>query len=338
MIVMKRFHPHPLLRQRDLMTLASAFWLRSHSSLPPSSDRVFEVEPGSRILAKCHWQSDPRNSPTLVLVHGLEGSSESDYMKGIADRAFQGGLNVLRMNQRTCGDSELLTPTLYNSGRSGDFRFVFDELIERDNLSAIVFAGYSMGGNLVLKMAGELGDQALQLRGVCGVCPTFDIASCVDASSLSRNFLYRRHFVSKLKARMLRKAQMYPGIYNLNGLNKVRTLREFDDFITAPYGGYRNADDYYYRASALRVAANIRVPTLLIAAQDDPLVPTHSFSNLEITGNPNIRVAISEHGGHCSFISNDRSERFWAEARVVEFCLESLAWRKTIPQVSQAKG
>jgi len=321
------------------MTIAAAFWPRSHSTLPRATDRLFEVEPGTRILARCHWQPDPRNAPTLVLVHGLEGSSESDYMKGIADRAFQAGFNVLRMNQRTCGDSETLTPTLYNSGRSGDFRFVLSELIERDNLPAIFFAGYSMGGNLVLKMAGEFGDHAPhQLRGICGVCPTLDLAPCVDASGQPRNFLYRHHFVSKLKARMRRKDKMFPGRYNLEGLEKVRTLREFDDFITAPHGGYRDADDYYFRASALRVVSNIRVPTLLLIAKDDPLVPTHPFSDPAIAENPCIHVLISERGGHCSFISNDRAERFWAEARVVEFCLETLALSKTIPQVSQVRG
>ena len=196
-----------------------------------------------------------------------------------------------------------------------------------------------MGGNLVLKMAGEFGENApRELRGICGVCPTLDLAPCVDASGLPRNFLYRRHFVSKLKKRMRRKAKMFPGRYNLEGLDKVRTLREFDDFITAPHGGYRDADDYYFRASALRVVGNIRVPTLLFIAKDDPLVPTHPFSNPAVAENPSIRVVISEHGGHCSFISNDCAERFWAEARVVEFCLETLASPKTIPQVSRERG
>jgi predicted alpha/beta-fold hydrolase len=336
---MRPFIPHRLLQQRDAMTVAAAFWPRRHRFLSAGVERLFEVEPGTKILARAHWQKEPRNAPTLVLVHGLEGDIKSEYMLGTADEAFSQGFNVIRVNQRNCGGSDKLTKTLYNSGLSNDYLAILVELIHRDELPAIFFGGYSMGGNLVLKMAGELGPAAPpQLRGICAVVPALDLAQCVDACGLPRNRLYNWHFVSSLKARMRRKDKLFPGLFNLDGLNKVRTLRDFDNVITAPNCGYRDADDYYFRASAARVMYRISVPTLLIAAKDDPVIPFTSYADPAIAANPNITFLAPNHGGHGSFISNDSAERHWAEARIVEFCRNIFDSGETIPQVFQATG
>jgi predicted alpha/beta-fold hydrolase len=318
---MKTFEPHPLLRNPHAQTLVCAFLPRRFPRLPRSTPREFETEPGTRIRGECHWQAVPRERPTLVLVHGLEGSSESGYMFGLAERAFAAGWSAVRLNQRNCGGTESLTPTLYNSGLSGDYRAVLSELIERDALPEIFFAGYSMGGNLVLKMAGELAGAAPpQLRGVAGVCPCIDLARCADALALPANFLYQRHFVRNLKSRMQRKARLFPGKFDLKPLARVRSVREFDDVITAKYCGFRDAADYYEQSSALRVVSEIRVPTLIVSAQDDPFVPFATFSDPALASNDFIRVAASERGGHCAFISrHERDERYWAEARVMDF-------------------
>jgi uncharacterized protein len=318
---MKMFEPHPLLRNPHAQTLVSAFLPRRFPLLPQSVSRDFETEPGTRIRGECHWQAVPRERPTLVLVHGLEGSSESGYMRGLAERAFVNGWNAIRLNQRNCGGTESLTPTLYNSGLSGDYRAVFAELIERDSLSEIFFAGYSMGGNLVLKMAGEFaGDAPRQLRAVAGVCPSLDLGVCADAVGLPQNFIYQEHFVRNLKKRMLRKAKLFPRKFDLSPMARLRTLREFDDKITAKYCGFLDAADYYARSSALRVAAEIQVPTLIVTSQDDPFVPFASFSDPALVKNSHIRVIAPEHGGHCAFLSRHAGdERFWAEARIMEF-------------------
>jgi predicted alpha/beta-fold hydrolase len=320
---MRAFEPHVWLHNPHAMTLAGALWPRRARRLPSAESRRFEVEAGTFLLAKCHWQARPRECATLVLVHGLEGSSESGYMRGLAGQAFVAGLNVLRVNQRTCGGSEELTPTLYGSGLSDDYRAILGELIEHDRLPALFFAGYSMGGNLVLSMAGRLGaDAPAELRGVCGVCPTIELAACVEAIGRPSNALYERHFVGGLKARLRRKARIFPGQFALGGLDRVRTVREFDNGVTAPHFGYRDADDYYYRASARRVMDQIGVPTLIITAQDDPVVPFSIFAGAEVRGNSRISLLAPPQGGHCAFISRLAGwERFWAEARVVEFCL-----------------
>ena len=319
---MEQFEPPFLLRNPHLMTIAAAFWHRRYANLNRPVARFFETEPGTQVRADCHWQANPLQHPTLVLLHGLEGSSDSGYMLGTADKAFHAGFNVLRLNQRNCGGTEELTPTLYNSGLSCDVRAVVSELIDKDRLPEICAAGFSMGGNLVLKMAGEFGDAApKQLRSVVGVCPSCALGACADAIGEFRNRVYERRFVKLLKERMLRKAALFPGRYELNGLKKIRSVRQFDDAITAKFCGFRDADDYYTKSSALQFFDKIRVPALVLVAQDDPMIPFHCFDAREIGANPQITLEAPRYGGHCGFIASGGSgERFWAEARIVEFC------------------
>jgi len=243
-------------------------------------------------------------------------------MYGIAEKAFRRGFHVVRMNQRNCGGTETLTPTLYNSGMSGDYRAVLEELSAGDGFEQIFIAGYSMGGNLVAKMTGELADSAPPaLRGVCTVCPSIDMAPCADALERWDNYPYQRHFVSGLMSHYATKQKLFPQIYSTDGLPPIRTVRNFDDHIVAPRFGYRNAQHYYECVSAKRVTAQIRVPFLLITAKDDPFVPYSLFLNAKVADNPSIQFITTEHGGHCGFISNRSGpERFWAEQRIVDFC------------------
>jgi predicted alpha/beta-fold hydrolase len=319
---MEKFEPHALLRNGHAMTIAAAFVLRKFE-LPPAEDRLFQVDPESRILGRCHWQPGKRrDSPVMVILHGLEGSSESNYVWGIAEKAFRRGFHAVRLNQRNCGGTETLTPTLYNSGMSGDYRAVLEELSNGDGFEQIFFAGYSMGGNLMTKMAGEFAEAAPKaLRGVCVVCPAMDLGACADALQRRDNFFYQRHFVKGLMARYARKAELYPERYPKNGFGPVRSVREFDDKITAPQFGYRDAQDYYDAVGAKKVVAQVRVPMLMVTAQDDPFVPYELFMRANPGRNPAIRLVTPENGGHCGFISNrSGAERFWAEQRIVQFC------------------
>jgi uncharacterized protein len=303
------------------MTVASAFWRRSFI-LPSPQDRLFQVDSESRILGHCHWQQGKdKATRLLLLVHGLEGSSDSNYMRGIAEKAWQRGFHVIRLNQRNCGGTELLTPTLYNSGMSADYRTVLEELAG-EGFAKIFFAGYSMGGNLVTKMAGELGENAPSaLRGVAAVCPALNLASCADALERTDNYFYQRHFVAGLMSRYAKKARLFPHKYRSSGFGRVRTVREFDDAITAPNFGYRDAQEYYEAAGAKRVVDKIRVPYLLITAQDDPFVPYDAIRATGAEQNPHITFAAPKHGGHCAFISNQPGpQRFWAESHIVDFC------------------
>ncbi|HEV2388427.1 MAG TPA: alpha/beta fold hydrolase [Candidatus Acidoferrales bacterium] len=316
------FDPHPWLANAHVMTAAAALWRRRFPRLLAPADRLVETEPGTRILVRCHWQREPRRRPTLILVHGLEGSSESGYMLGAAERAWEAGFNVARMNQRNCGGTDHLTPTLYNSSLSGDVRAVLEELIERDALPEIFVAGFSLGGNLALKMGGEMNERApAELAALAVVSPSLDLAACADAIEQPRNWLYERYFVSRLKRRMVRKARLFPGRYRLDGLRRVGTIREFDECFTAPHGGFHDAEDYYFRASALRVIGALRRPALVLAAEDDPMVPFASLDRPAIRAHRFIQFVGPRRGGHCGFISRGNGdERFWAEKIVVDYC------------------
>ena len=315
------FTPHPWLTNPHLQTLVSRYRRRPHLLADvPHEERLFRVDPQSQIKGMCSWQPDCQ-APALVLVHGLEGCHDSHYMRGIAHKAWHAGLNVIRLNQRNCAGTEHLTPTLYNTGLSQDVRAVIDELVGKDGIRALWVAGYSMGGNLVLKMAGEAGETCPALRGVAAVCPNVHPAACVAALEQRRNWIYQQHFVRKLKARLERKAKLFPGKWDLSLLQNVRTLSQFDDAYTAPDGGYRNAADYYERSGSRHVLENIRVPTLLITAQDDPFIPLASFDLPRILTNPCIQLITHAKGGHCGFLQQSRAseDAHWAENRIVEF-------------------
>ena len=235
---------------------------------------------------------------------------------------FSGGIQRSTNQSEECGGTEHLTPTLHNCGLSNDYRGVLEELISEDALREVFFVGYSVGGNLVLKMAGELGsDTPKELRAVCAVSPCLDMASCSTGSGAPRNFLYERYFLRCIRNSLEKKAKLFPERYCVDGLPAVLTLHGWHDAVVAPAWGYRDAAEYYRSASALRVVGQIRIPTLIVTAQDDPFIPFESFCDPAITGNPFIRLIAPERGGHCAFISNTGGqERFWAESRMVEFC------------------
>lgn len=316
------FEPHPWLRNGHAMTIAAAF-ARRKFDLPPAQDRLFSVDADSQLLGKCHWQPGRRREiPVIVIVHGLEGSSESGYMLGIAEKAFRSGFHAIRMNQRNCGGTETLTPTLYNSGMSGDYRAICEDLAGREGFQQIFFVGYSMGGNLVTKMAGEYAAAPPSaLRAVCVVCPSIDLGACADALERPENYFYERHFVSNLMAHYARKASLFPQRFPSDGFGPVRTVREFDDKITAPQFGFRDAQDYYEAVGAKKVLAQIRVPLLMITAQDDPFVPFSLFERANPAQSPAIQFVAPPRGGHCGFISTQSGpHRFWAEQSIIDFC------------------
>jgi len=325
MEVMQEFKPHPFLRNPHAMTIATNFWRRPVRLLPGSVTRWFETEPGTKVRAQCHWQADAVRRPTVVILHGLEGSCDSGYIRGTAEKAWVAGFNVVRLNQRNCGGTEKMSNTLYHSGLSGDVLAVVTELIEQDGMPEVFAVGFSMGGNLVLKMAGELGaDAPDELRALAAVAPALDLAACADALAEPRNFIYERHFVKRLKKRMQLKASLFPELFPLaqiGGFGDIATVRDFDDLVTARFCDFRDAGDYYARSSASMVMSEIRLPTLIITSKDDPFVPFAPFENPAIRNNPNITLVATERGGHCAFISQEADmERFWAEARIVEYC------------------
>jgi len=319
--------PVPWLANGHSMTIYTWARPRRFPRLPEPEVRVFEIAADVRVLAKCHWQPDRAERPTVLLLHGLEGSADAHYMRGIADKAFAAGCSVVRLNQRNCGNTDHLSIGVYNSGLTADPAAVIRELIEHDRLPSIGVAGYSLGGNIALKLAGEYGSAPPpQVRAFAAVSPTLDLASCIDALERRSNWLYQQNFLVALKQRIRRKQHLFPSHYSTAPLGGVRSVRQFDDTYTAPMSGYRDAADYYYRASSLRVAGAIRVPTLIITAADDPFVPVEPFRDPAVAGNGAIRLVVTRHGGHCGFVCADgrADDGYWAERTVVAFVTERL--------------
>jgi predicted alpha/beta-fold hydrolase len=312
----------PLFTGGHKQTLYAWAKRRRFPQLPAPAERHFRVDTDAEVVAHCHWQDRRREHPTFILLHGLEGSSHAHYMAGIADKGWAAGWNVVRLNQRNCGGTEHLSRGLYHSGLTGDPLCVLRELIEADGLPSIAIAGYSLGGNLALKLAGELGESAPpELKAICAVSPTMDLAVCVAALERRSNLAYEFNFVRNLKARMRRKAAAHPGLFSLEPLRHVWTVRQFDEAYTAPHHGFRDATDYYDRASALRVLDRIAIPTLIMTAENDPFVPSHPFRDPAVTANSQITLVITPEGGHCAFVERGEGtyDGYWAEREIVRF-------------------
>jgi uncharacterized protein len=316
------FRPRRGLRNAHLQTILGNFYPRPAFVCSSTAETVLvDSSDGSRVLCHCDWQPEAVRAErlTVLLVHGLEGSSDSRYIKGIAGRAWGAGWNVIRMNMRNCGETDSLTPTLYHSGLSGDVGAVVRHYTELYGLRRVALVGYSMGGNLVLKLAGEWGKRE-PLCAVTTVCPAIDLATGSDALHERANRIYEWRFLRGLMRRFQRKAALFPHVYTTTDVGPVRSLREFDDKIVARYCGFRDADDYYYRVASARVVDRIAVPTLILQAQDDPFVRLTRETRAAVLENPNITLIETKHGGHCAYLSRDRGDDIhWAEATVIRY-------------------
>ncbi len=313
------FVPRRGLGNGHAMTLFAWARSRTYPGLPEPDARFFQTTDDTQVLAHCYWQADRFEQPTLVALHGLEGSSSGHYMRGMAHQAWLRGWNAVLLNHRNCGGTEHLTPTLYHSGLTDDVIGVVRALAAEGQPHFGV-AGYSLGGNLTLRLAGQLSTDPsladLPIRAVAAVSPTLDLALCVTAIERRLNALYEWNFLRDLRSRLERKAALWPGRFNLEPLRDVRTIRQFDDVYTAPHAGFGDARNYYYQASAMRLIERVNVPTLIVSAKDDPFVPDEQFRRPDVTNNPHVRVLLTKDGGHCGFVSRSG---YWAEEIVVRF-------------------
>jgi predicted alpha/beta-fold hydrolase len=317
--VFEPFVPRTYLRNRHAMTLAGNFLPRKNN-LPKAEECLYRVEEETEVLCHCHWQPEAEHKPTVIIVHGLEGSSLSQYVIGNASKAWDAGMNIVRMNMRTCGGTLQLTPSLYHSGLSSDVVAVLRAVIEQKKVRQVGLIGYSMGGNLVLKLAGELGaDAPAELKVVAAVSPAADLAASADAMHVGGNRIYEWKFLLSLMRTFERKRKLFPEIYK-----KIErwpgSIREFDDVVTARYCGFESAQDYYTRAAATRVIDKIALPTLVVHSTDDPFIRLLPETRAKMLANPHITLLETTHGGHCAFLAeSDEYDGRWAERQIMHF-------------------
>jgi predicted alpha/beta-fold hydrolase len=322
---MRPFVPPRFLRNGHLQTIVGNLLPRTYS-LPEPESQLIEVEPSnshgaSFVLCHCHWQPAEVRSQrlTMIIVHGLEGSSSSGYVLGNSARALAAGCNVVRMNMRSCGDGEAFSPSIYHAGRSEDVAMVMAELACTYLVRSFALVGYSMGGNLVLKLAGERGATAPPyLKAVVGVSPLMDLYE-------PQNRLYESRFLSEVLTRFRHKIELYPGLYTAAGLDKIGTVRQFDEKVVARYGGFTGADDYYHRVASSNWAQDITVPTLILHALDDPFIRMTPETRAKLVSNPRVMLVETRHGGHCAFLSLEPGDAgYWAERTLLDFLLATV--------------
>jgi len=303
----------PLFRNPHLQTVAGHFWPRPENTRAfPLERRLLATEPGTQVLLESQRPAG-RSRGELVMVHGLEGSGEAGYMRSLSAAALGAGFAAHRFHMRTCGGTEHLTPTLYHAGLTADLLSVLRTLRAEGRPPAFL-AGFSLGGNVVLKLAGELGESARELiRGVCAVSTPLDLAVCARRISQWDNRLYERRFVRRMRARLCA-----TGRFRKSDFAGLRSVIAIDDRITAPSFGFGDAPNYYRSQSALRFLEAVRVPVLLIHSKDDTLAPYHLCETAAVRDNPCVELLATAHGGHLGFLGR-RPHRFWLDDTIVEW-------------------
>lgn len=280
------------------------------------------------------WLQHPDNNRLVVMAHGLEGNTHRIYMRGMARFFFKAGWDVLAWNCRGCGGRPNRLLKYYHSGCSEDLAEVVGRALDEPRYSAIALMGFSMGGNITLKYIGEQAE-GIDPRIVGGV--TFSVPCDLTSSSyeLSKphNYFYLHRFLKMLHQKVRLKMPLFPGQIDDLGYNKIKSFKDFDDRYTAPLHGFRDAEDYWTKSSCKPYIPRIRVPVLLVTAQDDPFLPPACYPVDEAAGSDFFYLETPEKGGHTGFVSKNDIGVYWSEQRALSF-LETLVREKLIAGIA----
>ncbi|MCH2046874.1 MAG: alpha/beta fold hydrolase [Saprospiraceae bacterium] len=264
-----------------------------------------------------------QNNSLMIMSHGLEGSSASQYAKGTARIFYQHGWDALVWNYRSCSGEINLKIHSYHSGATSDLQEVLNHVWQTKNYHNIVLIGHSLGGNLTLKYLGEHGkDIHPNIRCALAFCAPVHLKTCSRQMEKWFNVLYQNMFVNSLKRKVTLRAQKHPSL-DTSKLKDIKTLREFDEHYTAPIHGFAGADDYYARCSALQFLPQINIPTLIVNSKNDPFLTTQSFPYDLAQNSSNVYLEVPKHGGHCGFTLFNKENYHWSEKRSLDFALRN---------------
>jgi hypothetical protein len=299
---------------------------------PPSFDARVERWPtGDGDEIELH-RLEPRGASAphggrLLVLHGLEGTIRSHYLRGVLALAQRRGWSADALIFRTCNGEITRARRLYHSGETTDLARVVERLVRTHPGQPLMLAGFSLGGNVLLKWLGERGDDLPhEVRAAAAVSVPFDLEQ--GSRFIERGFarVYTRHFLRTLRTKARLKLERDPGLFDAGALERARTLFDFDDVVTAPVHGFADAEDYYQRSSSLGFLTSIRRPTLLLSAFDDPFLPAAVLHDVErlARGNSHLSLEFHQRGGHVGFVSGrvPWAPHYYAEQRVLSF-LES---------------
>jgi hypothetical protein len=278
----------------------------------PIEPRFYRTETDVQVLVESQRPAGPA-AGEIVMVHGLEGSGRAVYIRSLSCAALNAGFAVHRFNMRTCGGTERLCQTLYHGGLTSDLLTVVRQLAD-EGREPLFLVGFSLGGNVVVKLAGELGERGPELlSGVCAVSAPLDLAACSRRMAERDNRMYEWRFVRRMRQRLCATDR-----YNPRDFEGLKSVTAIDDRITAPSFGFGNAANYYLTQSAMRYIEGLRVPVLLVYSKDDTLVPAETFDAPAVRENPRIERIPTEHGGHLGFLARG-PQRFWLDSTIVEW-------------------
>ncbi len=265
----------------------------------------------------------PPDAPTLLILHGLEGSSRAPYVRGLAVLALRAGLSPVALNFRGCSGTPNRLPRFYHSGETGDLDHVVRRLAAARPARPVVLAGFSLGGNVVVKYLGERGDDLPpEVRGGAGISVPFDLARTARALDAPGfwNRVYRERFLRRLRSKALAKARRFPDRLDPDAILRARTFAAYDALVTARLHGFASAGDYWTRCSSGPFVAGVRRPLLLVSAVDDPIVPGDTVPVEAARANPAVTLVATDAGGHVGFVAGSPLwPSFWAEARAATF-------------------
>ena len=272
------------------------------------------------------WSVETKQNNKLVIItHGLEGDSGRHYVTGTASIFAENGFDALGWNCRSCSGEMNRLPRFYHHGDAGDLRRVIQYAVEQYGYDQIVLVGFSMGGSLSFRAVSEQPDQvAEQVKAVIGFSVPCSLKGSVDALSTKENKIYLNRFLKKLGKKIQLKAALFPDQISDAGYASIKDFVDFDNRYTAPLHGYINALDFYEKASVGPLLKNVRIPSLIVQAKNDPFLLPNCMPVEDAENNPNLFLEMPEQGGHCGFMESNKSYS-WAEKRALAFALTIIA-------------
>jgi len=309
------FAPARWLRGRHAQTVFGTL-LRPGPRLPLRRER-WELSDGD--FLDVDRLEGPAAAPLLLVLHGLEGSSSSHYVRGLLDQARRRGWRGMALNFRSCSGEPNRLLRSYHSGETGDLGEAVRRARAESESAPLLLAGCSLGGNVLVKWLGEQG-AAAPVRAAAALSVPFDLKACAAALDApgAMSFVYRTRFLHTLKRKALAKSRCFPGLDEAR-VRSARTLFEFDEALTGPVHGFAGAEDYWAQSSSGPYVARVRVPLLLLSAQDDPFIPAACLPREAAASSPCVTLEAPAHGGHLGFVAGPFLPWFWAERRAAEF-------------------
>lgn len=314
------FQPHVLLPGGHVQTVfASQRRRRFPYGWKKAGNEEVEIESQARIEVVKLLQ--PTQAPALIVLHGMTGSFQSDYMQGFSHKAWRRGWSCFLPSLYNT-NYQLERPVIFHAGASGPTRQVIERLVAQHSLHKVFLAGVSMGANLLLKMLGEWGgDQPDWLAAAAAVSPLCDMTVSWQLMERPSNRIYQIYFTGRLKELVRSRSQHLGEFVDLDKVLQIRTIREFDQHFTVPLGGFRDPEHYYQEGSSSPLLDRIQLPTLILHSKDDPFLPWEPFVRPPARSNPNLLIHLTERGGHLGFVERTRQDvdRCWFENRIMEY-------------------